>query len=105
MIVRGESTIIDYHAPFDQGFMCKFCKVNQLTRFVALILHVTDPFVSGLLFLRVFFTKKRKKRLMTLKKVYLRRLIFNVLTKIRNIQADFGKPNQPCSGTMGIVFM
>ena len=21
MIVRGESTIIDYHAPFDQGFM------------------------------------------------------------------------------------
>ena len=79
--------------------------IKQLTRFMAPILLLTDPSVSALLVLRGFFTKKKKKRLMTLKKVYLRRLIFNVLTKIRNIKADFGWPNQPCSGTMGIVFM
>ena len=24
MIVRGESTIIDYHAPFDQGFTVRY---------------------------------------------------------------------------------
>ena len=31
MIVRGESTIIDYHAPFDQGF--RFCtRTRSCTR-------------------------------------------------------------------------
>ena len=29
MIVRGESTIIDYHAPFDQGLMkCKLVRIT-----------------------------------------------------------------------------
>ena len=26
MIVRGESSIIDYHAPFDHGFMCSLLR-------------------------------------------------------------------------------
>ena len=30
MIVRGESTIIDYNAPFDQGFRLSFQKLLQM---------------------------------------------------------------------------
>ena len=35
MIVRGESTIIDYHAPFDQGFTVDIYAVPHATRNMA----------------------------------------------------------------------
>ena len=34
MIVRGESTIIDYHAPFDQGFSYTIYNVVNLVLFM-----------------------------------------------------------------------
>ena len=48
MIVRGESTIIDYHAPFDQGLLRKTSKLNQPPIFLGVAFLLTRTITSFL---------------------------------------------------------
>ena len=60
MIVRGESTIIDYHAPFDQGLKTTFLNVADITYGMLRLLKINcedsnPPYPEeNLPFLRIF---------------------------------------------------